>query len=135
MARMNDIFTVPGLLAGADLSTKQFYCVKMSSTDNQVALCDTQGQPFIGVLQNKPNASGEAAEVMALGISKVECGEALTAGQYWGTDANGAAVSIETTNTGADLSDFAMGVVIEGAGSGELATVTVGFPTFQVVAS
>lgn len=133
MARTNNIFTVPGMLASADLSAKQFYCVKMSTTDNTVSLCDTQGETIFGVLQNKPNASGVAAEVMALGISKVEAGETLTAGDLWGTSASGTAVKIEGTSTGADLADYAAGIVIEGAASGELASVTIGIHNIQIV--
>lgn len=133
MARMNNIFTVPGMMADADLSAKQFFCVKMSTTDNKVSLCTTQGETIFGVLQNKPNADGVAAEVMSLGITKVEAGETLTAGDLWGTDANGKAAKIEGTNTGADLADYAAGIVIEGAASGELASVTIGIHNIQIV--
>lgn len=133
MARMNDIFTVPGMQADADLSAKQFYCVKMSTSNNKVSLCTAQGEVVFGVLQNKPDADGVAAEVMALGVTKVEAGETLTAGDLWGTDANGAAVKIERTNTGADLGDYAAGIVIEGAASGALATVTIGIHNIQIV--
>jgi len=135
MARENNIFTVPGLMANADLSTKQFHCVKMTAVDNKVGLCSADGEVFLGVLQNKPNADGVAAEVRALGISKVVADEALTAGDHWGVSSDGQAKKVEVTNTGADLEDFVMGVVIEGAPAGALATVTVGFPTFQVSAS
>lgn len=134
MARENNIFTIPGLMASADLSANQFHCVKMTSTNNKVGLCDAQGEPFIGVLQNKPSADGDAAEVMALGITKIVAGENLTAGDQWGTDGDGHAVKIEDSNTGADTRDYVAGTVIEGAASGALATVTIGLATFQVSA-
>jgi hypothetical protein len=124
------LFNPGGLVAGEDLSAKQFYCVKVTA-DNAVSLCDTDGEVFDGILQDKP-ASGYAANVMMAGISKVECGEALSAGNYWGVDANGKAKKVEATNTGADTGDFVMGRVIEGAGSGEYATVSVGLHTFKV---
>ena len=124
------LFKPGGLVAASDLSANQFYCVKISA-DNTVALCDTDGEVFDGILQDKPT-SGLAANVMMAGISKVECGEALSAGDHWGVDANGKAKKVEATNTGADVGDFAMGRVVEGAGSGEYATVTVGLHTFKV---
>lgn len=125
------LFMPAGLVAAADLSAKQFFCVKKNAVDNQIALCNVDGEVFLGVLQGKPT-SGIAANLMMSGITKVECGEALVAGDYWGTDVNGAAKKVEATNTGADVGDFAMGQVLEGAGSGELATVTVGLQTFKV---
>lgn len=118
-----------GLTADADLSTKQFYFVKMSATNRQVSLCDTDGEAVIGVLQNKPNASGVAAEVMANGISKIEAGETIVAGDFIGTDSAGKAKKIEETNTGADIGDHWYGQCIEGAASGELITVAIGFQT------
>ena len=66
-----------GLVADGDLSTKQFYCVKMSTTDDTVSLCDTDGEVILGVLCNKPDAANKAAEVAALGQVKIEAGEAL----------------------------------------------------------
>lgn len=134
MAWENPLFCPGGLSANADLSAKQFYCVKMSATANKVALCDTDGEVTIGVLQDKP-ASGEASNVMMVGITKVVAAEALSPGDTWGTDANGKAKKVEGTVTGADVGDFAAGIVIEGtSGANELATVTVGITTFKVEA-
>ncbi len=132
MAFEKDLFTIPAALAAADLSAKQFFIVKKNTTNNQFALCDTDGEVFDGVLQNKPDAAGKAAEVRALGITKITAGEALTAGDRWGTASTGKAKIIETTNAGADVGDYVGGVVIEGAASGALATVTVGIVTFKV---
>lgn len=124
-------FCVGALVTNADLSTYQFYAVKINTTNNQVALCDTDGEVGFGVLQNKP-ASGIAADVMTLGITKVVAVETLTAGDFWGVDATGKAKKIEGSITGADVGDYVMGQVLEGAAADELATVSVGFPTFKV---
>ena len=61
-----------------------------------------------------------------LGVSKVFVGLALTAGQLWGFDQNGAAEPKEDNNTGAALGNWVCGQVIEGAAAGEYATVTIG---------
>lgn len=132
MAFEKDLFTIPGALAAADLSSNQFYFVKKNTTNNQYALCDTDGEVIHGVLQNKPSAAGNAAEVRTSGITKITAGEALTAGNHVGTDSAGKAKIIETTNTGADVGDYVIGVVEEGAASGALATITIGLTTFKV---
>ncbi len=129
MAWEKALFTLPGALAAADLSAKQFYCVKQNSTNNQVALCTVDGERFTGVLQNKPSAANDPAEVMCSGVTKVLAAETLTAGDTWGTDNAGKAKKVEATATGADVGDFIAGEVLEGAGAGELATVTIGMNT------
>ena len=132
MAYEQPVWALAGAVAAADLSAKQFFCVKKNATNQQYALCDTDGEVVDGVLQNKPDAAGREATIMALGITKIEAGEALTAGDLWGTDNAGKAKIVEGTNTGGDVGDYVMGRVIQGAASGEIATVTVGVPSFRV---
>lgn len=122
----------PGVTAGANLSTKQYHCVKKNTTDNQYVLCTADGEVFDGVLQNKPNAANVPANIAMFGVTRVIADETLTAGDFWGTSADGQAKIIEATNTGADIGDFVMGRVIQGAASGALATVTIGIPQFKV---
>ena len=113
------------LVTDADLSAKQFYAVKMSTTDNTVSLCDTDGEIILGILQNKPG-SGEAASIRVQGITKAVAGEALTAGDKVGVDANGKLKIVETTNTGADIGDHWHGIVLDGAAADALATILIG---------
>lgn len=114
---------IPMALAAADLSTKQYFFVKKNTTAGQFALCSTDGEIVSGVLQDDPAAAGRAACICALGLTKVEAGGTLTAGDYVGTDANGKCVKKNHTSTGADVGDFLCGWVVEGAASGELATI------------
>jgi hypothetical protein len=51
-----------------------------------------EGVP-VGVLQNKPQVDGQAATVAIAGISLVEAGEAIEAGDAVGADATGRATS------------------------------------------
>lgn len=134
MATENELFNLPGMTADADLSAKQFFFVKQGTTAKRVGLADTDGEVVDGVLQNKPNAAGQPATVMALGITKVEAGETLTPGDLIKTDSAGKAAVAEGTITGADVGDYVVGRCLIGAASGELATITVGFPTFRVEA-
>ena len=126
-------FAIPGLEANADLSSDQHKIVKMTTTKLRVALASVDGEVVLGILQNKPSAAGKAATVVCLGVSKVVAGEALVAGDLWGTGSAGKAKKIEVSNTGADTGDFAMGTVLIGVGAAnEVATVTVGVPTLKV---
>jgi len=73
-------------VAGEDLSAKQYYAVKISSTG--VVSLSGAGENAIGILQNSPQ-EGEVASVMLLGISKAVYGASVTAGQNLAVDANG----------------------------------------------
>lgn len=136
MAWDKPLFTIPGARAAADYRTtsKQYYCMKKNTTDEQYALCDTDGEVFDGVLYNKPNAAAKEADIVSLGVVKVVAGEALTAGDFWKTDSAGKAAVAEGTVTGADVGDYVAGRVIVGAASGAIAIVTIGMSTFRVEA-
>lgn len=101
------VFTLP---AGADLSAaaNQFKLVKLDGSGNAV-LCSAVTDVPIGVLQNTP-ASGDAASIMAVGISKVQGGGALAIGNLIGPNASGQAVA-ETPGT--DTTHYVIGVVLE----------------------
>ena len=68
-----DQILIPGILAGASLTTKQYHIVTMASTAKEVVSSTTTGDVAVGILQNDP-ADGEAANVCALGISRAIAG-------------------------------------------------------------
>lgn len=107
--------------AGADLSAKQYFYVKLNA-DNQVILCAAATDIPLGVLQNDP-ASGQDATVMVMGVSKVESDAALTAGWLVGTSADGQA---DRKIPGTDTTEYITGQVIQGTGAaGDFATVAL----------
>lgn len=73
-------------VAGADLSAKQFYAVKLDS--NGAIVLAGAGENAIGVLQEDV-ASGYYGNVMILGITKGICGNTVTAGNNVSADASG----------------------------------------------
>ena len=81
------ILDIPGLKAGADLSSSQYLAVKLDS-NGDVVVCDTAGEPSIGILQNAP-VSGQAASVRPLGTSKAVASGSISAGSRVTTDASG----------------------------------------------
>ncbi len=119
MAVEQRVLSVGICKAAADLSAKQFYCVKVTAAES-VNIATVAGEAVLGVLQNKPK-SGEVADVMVIGITKIEVGSGnLAAGAQWESAADGTGITAATGKVG-------MGTVLIGASAGELATVTVGF--------
>ena len=106
--------------AAADLSAKQFYIVKLSSTGT-VDLAAAATENIIGVLQNTP-VSAEQAVYAFTGVAKVKAGGTIAVGAFVTADSAGKAVS--TTTDG----DVVIGRFIgtAAAASGDLVEVQLG---------
>lgn len=107
--------------AGEDLSSAQFKFVKLNAA-GQVIACTAATDVPVGVLQNNP-ASGGAAEVMLVGITKVQGDANLARGNQVGTSADGqAAAYVPGTNT----TSYIVGQVLDDNNAvGGLATITL----------
>lgn len=123
---MSTAIEQPGLVVSmktaTDLSSAQYHFVKLSA-DMTVALCDAVTDAPLGILQNAPT-SGQTAEVMVNGVSKVVVGTGvtLTYGEIVGPDTAGEADDyVEAT----DVTSRGCGRVLQGAGAAELATVLI----------
>lgn len=112
-------------IAGADLSAKQYHFMKISA-DMTVIVCAALTDIPCGVLQNAP-ISGQAAEVMVSGITKVVTGAALTAGNLIGCDADGHGVSVDPD--GAADNYFVGQVLIGTGGAGEIGSALINCAT------
>lgn len=77
--------------AAADLSTKQYYAVKLDSNGQVVVAGD--GEAAIGVLQNKPAAAGRAASVRVSGITHWIADGAIAVGAKVASSADGQAAT------------------------------------------
>ena len=107
--------------ASADLSSKQYYFVKMSG-DNTVTVCAAVTDKPIGVLQNKPT-SGQAAEITVSGETKVSSDAALTAANIIGTAADGQAAAYVA---GTDTTKYLVGqMLVSTGGAGVIGTAIV----------
>ena len=88
---------VPGLPGSAKPNTgKQYTFVKVTGI-HQAGLAGT-GDKVIGVLQNKPQEPGAAATIGFHGVSNVQVGAEFSAGDLITQDANGAAITGDSTN-------------------------------------
>lgn len=86
--------------ASGDLSSYQYCFVKFSAADT-VNVCGAS-EDMVGILQNKPEAAGDAAVVVLLGVSQLRVdgnAGAITRGtSYLESDAAGEGV-VTTTDT------------------------------------
>ena len=97
------------MLAGADLSAAQYKFVEQTGTGRNVTVCNGVTDKPLGVLQNKP-ASGEVAEIMVLGMSKVSGDADLAPGDSIGCSADGQAAAYVA---GTDTTKYIVGRVID----------------------
>jgi len=112
-------FTFGTCPAGADLSSSQYKFVKLNTSGQIVAIAADTDSP-VGILQNAPT-SGQPAEVMCNGISKVQGDADLSKGAFVGTSADGQAIALVH---GTDTTKYIVGQVIQDNGAaGGLATI------------
>lgn len=110
------------LEAGEDLSAKQYYFVEINTSTGKAEVCDAATDLPIGVLQNSP-ASGELAEILVLGISKVSADADLGIGDLIGPSADGQA---DAKVVSTDSTEYVVGRCIsDPSGAGSLATCLI----------
>lgn len=103
--------------ANADLSTKQYYAVTISSSGADLA--NAAGEKTVGLLQNAP-ISGDACEICFHGIAIGILGGTVSVDDWLTTDANGKLVAtVEQT-------DHVIGRALEAGVSNDRITVLVG---------
>jgi hypothetical protein len=99
------------LVAGADLSAKQYNFVKLNSSGQAIAVAAITDVP-VGVLQNAPT-SGQEAEVLIVGGTKLVASEAITLPAFLSVASTGKADKIATTDT----TQYVVGQAITAAGA------------------
>ena len=105
-------------VADGDLSASQYRFVKLSTTD-KVAVCSAATDIPIGILQNAPT-SGQEAEVLIIGGSKLVAGEAMAIGAAVGIVANGRGATANTTD------EYTLGTTLSTAATaGDIITVVI----------
>lgn len=108
-------------VTSADLSAKQYHFVKIAS-DGTVDVCSATTDIPYGVLQNKPT-SGTEAEIVIIGITKINVDASLAIGDLIGTSADGQAAAYVS---GTDTTKRIVGVVRTAAGAaGRIGTAVV----------
>jgi hypothetical protein len=109
------------LVAGADLSAKQYTFVKVNSSGEAIAAAAATDIP-VGVLQNAPTA-GQEAEVLIVGGTKVVAGAAIGDGAQIGTGSTGKAVALVA---GTDTTKYVVGTLLtESAADGNIVTAVI----------
>ena len=101
MSTQNASFPDAPFEASADLSSKQYHIMAKNAVARQVFAANSDDDVIVGVLQNKPAATGRAATVRIGGITKVKAGAAVAVGDRVTADSAGRA--IKSTYANADL--------------------------------
>lgn len=119
MTTFTEGFTIPGLLAGEDLSDSQYKIVKVASTAGEVIVGAAGTDSILGVLTNDPE-DAEVASIQFGGIAKVLAETGVSAGDHVACSATGRAI---TTTSG---NDHVLGVAVTPSSStGDLIQVAL----------
>ena len=120
---------VPGLVAAADLTGKQYTWVRLNEVGQVSAISADTQQPF-GVLQNAP-ASGQAAQVMTDGITFLKAGGTIdaSANANIGPTTDGSAVA---RVIGTDVTKYRAAVALSDAASGDIFAAQLITPALAV---
>ena len=117
----SNYISVPGLKADADLSASQFDFVKLNaSADFQIDAISAAADDILGVLQNKPEASGQAADVAILGTCKVRAGGSITRGNKIKVTADGEALAATEITDGSAADEEIVGQALESGADQEI---------------
>ena len=117
--------SLPGVVADADLSAKQYHAVLLSTTDWKVSAITNANAPQIpiGILQNDPDADGMPADVAILGVCKAECGDTITAGDTITINNDGEIIQDDATVSSPDL--YHLGIALEDGVDGEHISIAI----------
>lgn len=114
---------VPGLPGSADPNGgKQYHFVKFTGAKTAGLATAAANERVIGVLQNKPQYTGQAATVAIDGVSLVEAGGTITAGTGVKVNASGKAVQWVA---GTDDEGLCVGIAATAGASGSLMSVLI----------
>ena len=101
--------------ADEDMEEEQYHGVTMSA-DRKVDLCDDDTDQCVGLLLNAPY-DGQMASVLIVGRAPGVAAETLTYGQRVRIDSSGHVALFEIDT---DVTMYCVGMVVEGAASGEM---------------
>jgi hypothetical protein len=110
---------VPGMVGSASPNSGNQYRFVEVTGAHQCGLADNASTLVIGVVQNKPQVEGAAATVAIRGVSLVEAGATIVAGNAIVVDTDGKGVASGHAGAGTVV----VGVAVGGAAAGQLVPV------------
>ena len=116
---------IAGLEANANISANQFEAVKMTGTTSKFRVSAVTGNTDkpIGILQNNPNAAGQAAVVAGPGeVCKARYGAAVNTGDSLSVDTDGELVAVVE---GTDTTRYVIAIALEDGADQEVHYVLV----------
>ena len=110
------------LVAGADLSSSQYKFVKIDNATGKAVIVNGATDRPIGVLQNSPS-SGQEAEVLIVGGTKIKAGGTASAGQPLFASASATAVTLAYGTTAS--ASYGVGTFVTTAAAGDTCTAVI----------
>jgi len=109
-------YTIPGLVAGEDLSNSTYKVVQLSSTGGEVKLASSSTDPLVGILLDNPE-EGQPALVAYAGVVRAIAESAFSAGDKLTASSTG---RVKATTTEGDV---CVGIALEEATTVEYVSV------------
>ncbi len=108
--------------AAGDLSANQFLLHSVDANGRVAVTANTSTLNPVGVLQNKPDAIDQEAQIAIFGVSKVVCGETIAAGDLL-CPSSVVAGKVDDADT---ATDTIIGVALQGGAVDEIIAAVIG---------
>ena len=113
--------SIPGVVAGADLSAKQYHAVIWGGTGREVdPVTNANAQKPCGVLQDDPDAALQPCDVAWFGVVKVELGGTVTLGADLACNNDGEFIADDEVADGTAVDLHHMGVALAAGVDGDI---------------
>lgn len=104
--------------AAGDLSAKQYYAVKLSTSNDEDVAIAGAGEVAIGILSNTP-IDNELADVTVFGTTKAKVGASVTRGNFLKVTTDGSLIPVASDK------DYYVARALTGAAIGDIIPVLV----------
>ena len=129
MGSMVGYFSIPGVVAGADLSAKQYFAVIFGGTGREVdPVTNANASRPIGILQDDPDTALQPCDVAAFGVCKAELGGTVAIGDTLISDNDGALIADDEVADGTAVDVHHLATALEAGDSGEIIEVLLHTP-------
>ena len=129
MAVEGDFRTIPGLMAGADLSANQYRAVQMDTTAFRViAITNANAQRPIGIQQDDPNAANLPVLVAYDGVCRAQAGGTIAVGDTLALDNSGRVITDAEVADGTAVDLHHIAVALEAGALSSIITILLHTP-------
>jgi len=124
MGMVDHYLEIPGMVAGEDMSGKQYRGVVISADFTVVGVSNANTSKPIGILQNDPT-SGEPAVIAMCGVCRAEAGGTITVGDSLAYNNSGDVISDAEVTDGTATDLHIIGMAIQAGVDTEIITIVL----------